>query len=429
MHKIEKKTNSEFVDFERSFLMKTSLVAVLISLIGLFINIALGFGIVLYIIPIIAMIVYALFYFSARITKSITLIKWLFVIVTFIFLNLLWLYNYGSYGPAPYFFILIYSLLIFIFSKKQLSIISVILIINILVFFFLDIYFPELTNNYNNDLARIVDVYTGLIFYSLIVFVLINNAKVNFTKEYHKAKVSDNLKTNFLQNISHEIRTPLNAILGFSSLMGMDNIENSDKEEYIRAIDKSNQSLLKLVNQIIDASQIQAESISLDPQEIDIRTIMDSIYAKHKALLLKEDKSHIDFLLNLPENDGFINIDKERFEQVFSILLDNAIKFTENGRIELGCKIRKTDYLFWVTDTGIGIKGEFQDHIFTFFQKHEENKSGLYRGTGIGLFIAKSLIDLNRGKIWVKSEYGKGTSIYFSLNKPVKHILRQFFKQ
>ncbi len=416
-----KHTDSEFVDFERVFLKKTSLVAVFISFVGLFINLALDFGIALYIIPAISMVVYGLFYFFVGSCRKIIIIKWFFVVITFVFLNLLWFYNYGSNGPAPYFFILIYSLFIFIFSKKQLIVLSVFLVINIAIFFFLDIYFPDLTNKYDNEVSRITDVYTGLIFYTIIVFVLINNAKVNFVKEYHKAKISDNVKTNFLHNISHEIRTPLNAIVGFSTLICDESTNESDKEEYIKSVDYSTQSLLKLVNEIIDASQLEAGSIELFPEKIDINKLLIEFKRKTLDILSEKKKTHLDLKLLLPEKSASINFDKERFEQLFLILLDNAIKFTSRGKIEIGYKETSSKQIFWVSDTGIGIKDEFIDKVFHSFLKHEKSNAELYRGTGIGLFLAKSIVNLNGGTIWLESTFGQGTTAYFSFPKIKKH--------
>lgn len=408
-------TKGEFVDFERGFLIKISLTSIIISTVGLLINFALGLGIILYIIPIVSIFVYGLLFFLARKTQNVIFVKWLFVVITFIFLNLLWVFNYGSHGPAPYFFILIYTLLIFIFSKNQLIVVTAALGLNIAIFFFLDMYYPGVTEDYGNETNRIVDVYTGLVIYAFIVFILIFNAKNNFINEYLKAKTSDNVKANFLDNISHEIRTPLNAIVGFSSILSAGVVSDEDREEYVGAIDESTAALLKIVTDILDVSQIEAGGIELHHEKIVLNDFLSETQIKHQKILKGKGKEHIEFSLQLPDKNVEIHFDKHRFEQIFSILLDNAIKFTSKGNIELGCEVKYSKFLFWVKDTGIGIEDDFKDKVFKSFTKKEKSTSGKFGGIGIGLFLARALIELNEGKLWFTSKPDKGTIFYFKI--------------
>lgn len=415
MQTFNKASKGEFVDFERGFLIKISLTSIVISTVGLIINFAIDLGIALYIIPIVSIFVYGLLFFLAKNAKNVIFVKWLFVIITFIFLNLLWFFNYGSHGPAPYFFILIYTLLIFIFSKHQLIIVTIALGVNIGTFFFLDMYYPGITEDYGNETSRIVDIYTGLVIYAFIIFILIINAKNNFIQEYLKAKTSDNVKANFLDNISHEIRTPLNAIVGFSSILSVGGVSDEDREEYVEAIDESTAALLKIVTDILDVSQIEAGGIELHPEKIIINDFLSDVLIKHQKIIRDKGKEHIEFNLQLPEKNADLHIDKHRFGQIFSILLDNAIKFTSEGKIELGYEIKYAKYLFWVKDTGIGIEEEFKDKVFKSFTKNEKSTSGKFGGIGIGLFLARALIELNEGKLWFTSKVGEGTIFYFSI--------------
>jgi signal transduction histidine kinase len=416
----EKTTKESFVDFERGFLIKSSFAAILISVIGLIINIAIQLGTAMYVIPVVAIFIYGWLFFLANSKFNIVITKWIFVVITFVFLNFLWVFNYGSYGPAPYFFILIYTLLIFVFSKMQLRLVTLVLAINIAIFFFLDIYYPGVTENYQTDLNRIVDVYTGLIIYFFIIFGLITNAKNHFIKEYHKAKTSDNLKANFLDNISHEIRTPLNAIVGFSSILSMGGVSDEERKEYVEAINESTDALLKIVTEILDVSQIEAGGTELIPEKISIKDCLSLLKVRYEKLLIEKGKPNIDFVLHLPEKETTIIFDKIRFEQIFEILLSNSMKFTENGVIEVGFEIKYSKYLFWVRDTGTGIKEEFKEQVFKSFTRNEKSTSGRFGGTGIGLFLASAIVRLHKGEIWFKSVYGEGTTFFFSIPRHSK---------
>lgn len=351
----------------------------------------------------------------AKKTENVIFVKWLFVVITFIFLNLIWLFNYGSHGPALYFFILIYTLLIFIVTKIQLIFVTIVLGLNIGVLFLLDLYFPGITEDYRSNSDRTVNIYIGLVISTVIVFILITNAKNNFINEYLKAKTSDNIKANFLNNISHEIRTPLNAIVGFSSILSIGGVSDEDREEYVEAINDSTEALLKIVSNILDVSQIEAGGIELRPEEIRINEFLSNLQSKHLKILDNKGKQHIEFKIRLPQKNAKIYIDRHRLEQIFSILLDNAIKFTADGNIELGCDIKYSKFLFWVKDTGIGIEEEFKEKVFKSFTRNEKSTSGKFGGIGISLFLARALIELNDGKLWFTSKLGEGTTFYFAI--------------
>lgn len=415
MQTFSKISNDEFVDFERIFLIKISLTYIILAFVSLLINLSLGLEIILSVIPVGSIIFYGWFFYMAKKTRNVIFLKWLFVVITFIFLNLIWLFNYGSHGPALFFFILIYTLLIFIFSKKQLIFVTVVLGLNIGVLFLLDLYFPGITEDYRSNSDRTVNIYIGLVISTVIVFILITNAKNNFINEYLKAKTSDNIKANFLNNISHEIRTPLNAIVGFSSILSIGGVSDEDREEYIEAINDSTEALLKIVTNILDVSQIEAGGIELHPEKIRINEFLSNLQAKCLKILNNKGKKHIEFNIRYLEKNAEIFIDRHRFEQIFSILLDNAIKFTAHGNIELGCDIKYSKFLFWVKDTGIGIEEEFKEKVFKSFTRNEKSTSGKFGGIGISLFLARALIELNDGKLWFTSRLGEGTTFYFAI--------------
>ncbi len=404
-----------FIDFEKRFVVSLSLVTIAFSFLGFIINILLDFELEMKVIPVIAFVIYTILYLWGKKSKNAGVVKWVFAVVTLIFINLLWFNNYGSHGPAPYFFILLFSLLIFIWHGKHLIIASTILITNIVVIFLFDLSYPQFTPDYQSDSDRIIDVYTGIMLYALIIFVMMSSAKISYINEYKKAKRSDSLKSAFLANMSHEIRTPLNAIVGFSNLLTSDLIPEEEKQSYIDIINENNDSLLRLFEDIIDISSIDTGQLDIFVEDCDINNLLDNLETMFRQVLIKSEKEEINLVkIRLPEK-LIVTTDKKRLLQILTNLLDNAVKFTNEGRITFGCELTNDKLLLSVKDTGIGINKSNADYIFDRFYKAEDDQSTLYRGTGIGLFMAKSLTELLGGQIWMESEEGKGSSFFFTL--------------
>jgi len=240
-----------------------------------------------------------------------------------------------------------------------------------------------------------------------------------------KAEEADRLKSSFLANLSHEIRTPLNAIIGFSNLV-IDGIDTPEEKENIRQIIySSSESLLGLINDIIDFSKIESGHIDIILKEVPLKKIMADIQSIFQLQLKRQQigTSHnIDFrvIANEQLNDIYLETDEVRIKQILSNLIHNAIKFTLKGSIEVGCHVLGDNEIveFYVKDTGIGIKKENLQIIFERFRKIEDDKTHLHRGAGIGLAITQQLVSLLGGQIRVESEHGIGTTFYFTI--PVK---------
>jgi signal transduction histidine kinase/ligand-binding sensor domain-containing protein len=238
----------------------------------------------------------------------------------------------------------------------------------------------------------------------------------------NKAEESDRLKSSFLANLSHEIRTPLNAILGFSTLLGEKEIDDSEREHYNMVIKNNSNNLLELISDILDLSKIEAGQLELVLKPVKIDTIVNDMKGIFDALMERQEyKKDHDVKFKIKIEDRLLNTqiitDLLRLEQVVSNLINNAIKFTNKGYIELGCiKLDDIKMLeFYVKDTGIGIKEENISLIFERFRKVEDDKNQLHRGTGLGLAISSQLINLLGGTIYLTSRYGNGTSFYFTI--------------
>ena len=239
-------------------------------------------------------------------------------------------------------------------------------------------------------------------------------------KAKEKAEESDRLKSAFLANMSHEIRTPINGILGFTSLLQKPDPEGKKQQKYIDIIEKSGHRLVNTVNDIIDISKIETGSVEVSISEVNINEQLEYFYSFFTP---EATKKGIQLKLNndLAEQNVIIKTDLEKFNSVFMNLMKNAIKFTEEGLIELGCnsKIKQgfNELEFYVKDTGIGIPADRIDAIFErFVQADIEDKDAL-QGSGLGLAISKAYVEMLGGRIWVESELDKGTTFYFTLPK------------
>ena len=235
-----------------------------------------------------------------------------------------------------------------------------------------------------------------------------------------KAEESDRLKSAFIANMSHEIRTPMNAIIGLSGLLMNDDISQDEKEEFIRIIINNGNSLIRLIDDLLDISIIDAGRVRLNMQVIDISEIFSELYEIFSNKLNNLPDKKLTLIKNsITDNKLEIYTDHVRFSQVMSNLLDNAIKFTESGSVEFGydlLEVESTGHVrFYVRDTGIGLNKDQIDKLFQRFSRVSNTDKKLFRGTGLGLSICKSLVEQMGGAIWVESEYHKGSTFYFSL--------------
>ena len=225
------------------------------------------------------------------------------------------------------------------------------------------------------------------------------------------AEVAGEQKTAFLANMSHEIRTPLNAIVGFAGLLS--NASESERNSYVEIIKGNTNMLLQLVNDILDMSKIEAGTLEFIYSDTDVNQIMRELEGIFRLRLEEADSSvRIVFEPCLPV--CFIHTEKNRVSQVLSNFLSNAFKYTKEGSITSGYKVREDDIYFYVQDTGAGIPAGKVDKVFERFMKLDAKK----QGTGLGLSISRTIIKKLGGEIGVFSEYGKGSTFWFTL--PVK---------
>jgi signal transduction histidine kinase len=233
-----------------------------------------------------------------------------------------------------------------------------------------------------------------------------------------KAKESDQLKSAFLSNMSHEIRTPMNAIIGFSDLLIDDSFTAEEKQNYSELIRMSGDHLLSLLNDIIDISMIESGQLKLALNTVNLNDLMRDVYLSSIGNRMLKSKNGSVRLLFVPYHEQIIlYTDQLRVKQVLFNLVNNAIKFTNEGYIEISAEIIDRFAQVKIKDTGIGISAEYISTIFNRFIKLDKNNRNT-SGNGLGLTISRNLIEKLGGRIWVESTPGQGSEFYFTL--PVK---------
>ena len=225
-----------------------------------------------------------------------------------------------------------------------------------------------------------------------------------------KAEESDRMKLVFLANMSHEIRTPLNAIVGFSQLLNSDMpLEPEEKAEFIDLITKNSDLLLKLINDILDLSRIESGSMSFSYENLDLSKLMGDIFHTHQLMM----PEGVELKIRVPHEPLIIRSDHFRLTQVCTNFINNAVKFTAKGYIEIGYELSADgkSILISVKDTGKGIPDDKKEKVFERFQKLDE----FAQGTGLGLAICQSIVHTFHGSISLESEVGVGSKFTISL--------------
>jgi two-component system sensor histidine kinase/response regulator len=236
-------------------------------------------------------------------------------------------------------------------------------------------------------------------------------------KAKDKAVEADNLKSLFLANMSHEIRTPMNAIIGFTNMLREEGLTEDDRTSFIDVIQSNGNSLMTLIDSIVDFSKLETDQMSVSLSEFNFEQLFNSVFEHSEKLLRTEEKHEmIKLTRQIPDNPQIrIKSDRHRLGQVMNHLISNAIKFTDQGEICIGYNVSNEKINIFVKDTGVGIPKNKQKVIFERFAKVNNDKNRLYGGTGIGLTISKGLIKLMKGKILVDSESGKGSTFSIEL--------------
>ena len=363
---------------------------------------------------IVTAICFFLFYLS-RFKGKFEFSRWIITFMLFGLFSLLFYINNGSFGPMLYLYMVFFFLILFIWSGRVRWVFITLFIVNIAAFFLLEMKRPDLIQAYPENRDRLLDVYLSYFMYVALAGLMLNFAKVSYINERKKAQQADRLKSAFLANMSHEIRTPMNAILGFTQLLRKD-MPEEQHDSYLSVIRNNSESLLRLIEDIIDISKIEAGELSYHEEACELSQVLKEVTQISKQSLESYPEKNIEIIEDFPGERWIINADRTRLKQVLTNLISNALKFTEKGHIRIGYEKYGEWIRFFVQDTGCGIPEENHDEIFERFRKLEHGNDGkILSGTGIGLSISKNLVQMMGGTIGLDSSIGEGSEFYFTV--------------
>jgi signal transduction histidine kinase len=375
-------------------------------------------------------------------------------IFSILLFSIVWIFNAGYDGNNVSLLILLFLVIYAIVQQKYRQIVFLTFLTLFSALSIVQYYFPHIIFPYTNRDQRFIDLFLGNFFYFIFIYLIINliiksyiaeNAKViqvnaelkhkneeiadsllklresseELKKAKEKAEESDRLKTAFLYNISHEIRTPFNGILGFLSIIQDYELQDTERDEYIGIINQSADRLMNTINEIVEISQIQAGQMQVTTSEINIKMLIDELIDQFKYFT---EIQKLKFNINneLPNKITCISTDGIKLKTILSNLVGNAFKFTKAGSIELEIR-QKGDYLeFSIKDSGIGFPENKIKIIFERFMQADVSKTREYEGLGLGLSIATAYVKMLGGKIWAKSEVGKGSTFFFTIKCNIK---------
>lgn len=229
-----------------------------------------------------------------------------------------------------------------------------------------------------------------------------------------EAEESNRLKTEFLHNISHEIRTPLNSIIGFSTILAQPDTTDEDRAAYLDVVLQSTRDLMRMMDNVIELSRLETCRRDVRMDTIQLNNLLQSFV--YQYLPLAQHKNlNLELRSGLPDAEATVKSDVALLSRILNNLLDNAVKFTDSGRIELGYRVEGQELTLYVNDTGIGVAEEKFERIFERFVQEENGLTRGFGGLGLGLSISKESAALLNARLWVESQKGQGSTFYLTI--------------
>ncbi len=249
---------------------------------------------------------------------------------------------------------------------------------------------------------------------SLIIALIFKRDSDNdsLEKALLEAENANKIKTSFLANISQEIRTPVNSILGLSDLLADPDLTIDQREEFITSITKNAKALVKIFDNILDASKLDAGQLTISIEEVSWSMLFKELASEY-VKLYENNKVSLVISAQSCDSDIYLKTDSYRFKQVLSYVIENAFKYTESGQVTFGYEINdEQELIVFVKDTGIGISDDIKDSVFDFFKKKQDKYFNQSGSTGLGLALANNITNLLHGKMWFVTNVNVGTTFF-----------------
>lgn len=395
-------------------LLRLSLFAIiLISAISAYGSYSLGLGIDLSSILVLSCLIYSFAYYLVRWKKKFMVPFLIFFFLSVILINFLWFLNAGTKGGTLLIIHVLFTLLLFIIHDKYAPYIIIFYAINISILFYIEFKYPHLIMGYTSDKQRLFDIMTVSYLFYLGGLPLLLLGKKLFRRAKERAEDSEQIKTKFIANMSHEIRTPLHAILGFSELLQDDLFSKEEKDQFAKTIRDNGDLLLYLINNIMNVSKLDAGLVKVSLSSFNLRDLLKQLYNSYQPLIINP-KVKLILKDELQDNQTEVVSDYHLLYQIYSNLLNNALRVTNEGEIIIGAKADK-EICLYVSDTGPGIPKEHHQFIFNRFTQLGKTPDEKKSGVGLGLSICHGLIQLLHGSIEVYSDGKSGSTFTFKL--------------
>ncbi len=409
-------------------------------LLGLAVNVILGFPIALILVQLFLGGLSAFAFYKSRYKgykENMTLVYIAIGIIMFI---PGWFLNGGIEGSTTHVGVFLVVLIMIMVKRKHHIVFIAILMAVFLGCYFLEKSFPQWVTPPGSIGQKETDLIT-----SAVTFILITGLLVSFLKRSHEkdkkelvektealqasqialsaakdlAEGATIAKSNFLANMSHEIRTPLNGIIGTTQLLTHSDI-SPEQQELLQTLQSSSNLLINIISDILDLSKIEADKLVLYPKPVNIRNCIKTVFEiTNPGIAVSGKDIALDYTVDETLAE-YLKIDEGRLQQILVNLIGNAIKFTDDGSVELTVivsneAVNTQEVVFSVKDTGIGISEEALSQLFKPFTQVNTTALRKYGGTGLGLSICKKLVEMMDGKLWVESKEAQGSAFNFSL--------------
>lgn len=367
-----------------------TLMAFVFSCLSLAVNLSIQMTAFLSLIGLFSLVFFAAIFYLSRFAGKTLLAQFIFAYGTLSFLNISYFANAGLIGSIPFLYFTLGTLLLAVLPRRSALIFWAVLLCNFLGMIFLEIQFPEWVTPYPSLQAQQLDLGLTALVALLIMGSTLYFFRVQYDQQHALLEKATLYKSQFLANMSHELRTPLNSVLGFARVLQYPRTGtlNPKQLEYLSKIQHNGMHLLKLVNDLLDLSRIEAGELRLEKRSVHLGQLLQELMIHFQPRI---QASQLELILNLPQEPAILETDPHRLTQILNNLVDNAIKYTSSGQIKVNLFQQPQNLRLEIQDSGPGISPEYQSLIFQpFYQLESPNRSG----AGLGLAITLQLCQL-----------------------------------